>query len=455
MEVEAMSEKALAAEFSVTAFPELLVHRRDLGSFVRYTGPRTAAGIVAHMNARRGPACAPLPADAIPGWIDLKPPAEGSPSQLHLLATPAAADEPGAVTLETLERAVENMRLLVRCAVGGGEAEGSAPPLSTPVRLRFARAFAGRASGGAASVPEALSYSGVPDEASVLRWLTLHSRPAVSELSDETVRMYVGMRDTGVAVLLLPPPIANRFAEQKEWYRKQLTAVSEQTSALPGWPVFLTYAHTATKLGTQLAQDYKVDPRTPSLLILDFTRRARKPPAHRMVRARGGGCKSGALAVPLYRAGVGVRHLPSVGGLPCLPLAPACIPAPPPARLSACRALPLRTPLSRAPQPGTFEVSAVVAHVSAFKSGAFSSGPSVLETVGLFFDWLFTLTVEHSTETMAAICGLVLAIYLASASLDRTIAAQQPAPAAGKPPAGDGGKKGQEPKKAQEPKKDK
>lgn len=281
VEVDATAERKLAHRFEVRAFPEILVHRRDLGTFAKYGGPRTADGIVAYMRARLGPACAPL-SGASADWMALSEPSgEKGVMLLHIYAQPAAADEAHTVSLDQLERAAENVRLHVRCGTPAGE------PLQLEARVRvsfarsFSRALAVTESG---TVPPVVHYSGPDDSAQILRWITLHSRPAAGELNEQSARAYVGMRDTGVAVLLLPNPLAGRLAVQKEYYAQQLTAVAEAVSVLAGPPVFLAFCHTQGRIGQQLAADYPVDPAVPTLLLLDFTQRARKPAGYKLVR---------------------------------------------------------------------------------------------------------------------------------------------------------------------------
>lgn len=274
VEVDTTVERKLAHRFDVRAFPELLVHRRDLGTFSKYNGARTAESIVAHMRSRLGPACSPL---AVPSedWLGLRePPAESAaPMELRLLAQPA---EPGgdSVALETLERAAETLRLHVRCATPQGE---PLPPWAR-VGVSFARAFVrALAVGEEGALPPVARYAGPDDGGELLRWLLLHSRPAVGELNEQSARAYVGMRDTGVGVLLLPHALAGRTQLQKEHYAQRLADVAKAVSGLPGPPVFLTLCPMTGRIGHQLVADYGVDGTMPTLLLLDFTKRARKP----------------------------------------------------------------------------------------------------------------------------------------------------------------------------------
>ena len=287
IEVDATAERKLAHRFDVRAFPELLVHRADLGTFVKYAGPRQAQGIVAHMRARLGPACVPLTEATVEEWLRVSaPPTDRSPFVLRVLALPhdggSGADSHGSVELEQLERAAEGMRLQVRCATPAGTPLAPA----TRVRVSFARAFprAFAASEGDA-LPPTVHFEGEGDAAGILRWLALHSRPAVGELNEETARAYVGMRDTAVAVLLLPSPVASRLRAQKDYYAQQLHAVAQAVTPLAGPPVFLTVCHSAGRIGQQLVGDYRIDATVPTLRLLDSTKRARKPAGHRLVRA--------------------------------------------------------------------------------------------------------------------------------------------------------------------------
>ncbi|KAJ1620248.1 hypothetical protein T492DRAFT_1079278 [Pavlovales sp. CCMP2436] len=280
VEIDATLERRLAEQFEVKAFPELLVFRRDLDTYAKYTGARSAQGIVQHMRARRGPACAPL-SGASEAW--LSPAAteqQQQPATLHVLVEQAEADAAGALSFETAERALEHLRVQVLCATPAGEPI----PLSARVRLRFARAFpSAAASAGSSSVanPPVGVYGGADEEKALLRWMTMLARPAVGELTDQSARMYVGMRDTGVAILMLPPPLLGRVERQREFYTQQLLEVAQTTQLLQGPTVFLTWAHSTSRIGQQLVKDYPLDPNAPTLLILDFTKRARKPAGHR------------------------------------------------------------------------------------------------------------------------------------------------------------------------------
>lgn len=284
LKIDATKQRALRKRFNVRAFPEMLIYRRELASFTKYSGQRSASAIVGHIRARARPACPARSSDGADAWIELSAPEAKGPTVLHVLAEevrdPAEAD--GIVTLETLERAMEHMRHVVVCAtVAAAPASGSLP-MSKLVRVRFARAFSGRMTGRSGAVPPVLRYAGPADETSLLRWLTFHSRPAVSELTESSARMFVGLRDTGVAVLMLPPPLAGRAEAQMKYYERELAEVYAAVSETAGVPCFLTFISSASQLGEQLAGDYEIKPSEPSLIILDFTVRARKPPGYRL-----------------------------------------------------------------------------------------------------------------------------------------------------------------------------
>jgi thiol-disulfide isomerase/thioredoxin len=288
IKVDVTEHRALGRRFKVRAYPEVLIYRKDLASFTKYAGPRSAGAIVRHVRARLGPACPALPDDSAETWIELAEPEASNSMVRHVLAEEALdlAEEDGIVTLEKLERAMEHVRHIVLCATAAtAPAGGGSFPVSTRVRVRFARAFGGLPAGRTGAVPPVLRYAGPADETNLLRWLTLHSRPAVSELTHATARMYTGVRDTGVAVLMLPSPLNGRENAQREHYERELGAVYAAVSVTTGVPCFLTFLHSASPLGQQLAGDYGIDPTEPSLVILDFTLRARKPPGHRLTGA--------------------------------------------------------------------------------------------------------------------------------------------------------------------------
>lgn len=276
VDVDATQERSLSRQFDVRGFPEMFVYRRDLEVFSKYRGGRTSGAIAQYMRHRVGGACqvfgeAPKAED----YVKFKG-AEADTVLVRMWASPLGARDPyppppgsASVSRETLERAMEQMRDRVPCATPTSD---TPPGLTHPFHVQLLHKFG--------QEPVSLVYSGADEVDALHRWVQQYSKPPVAALSQQNARQYVGEKNSGVAIVLLPTPVENREEDQANYYEVELRAVAAEVSDEQGPVVWLVYCRADTPMGKQLVDDYKTDPAQPTLVILDFTVRQRLPPGH-------------------------------------------------------------------------------------------------------------------------------------------------------------------------------